>query len=498
MDAAKTFLDGTVERADLNQYWFSQPTLSTFVEECDVHGSSALVSSPSVYFSLPEERRRNCKVFDFDRQWDSDPGFVFYDFHQPEDLPEALRGAFSFVLIDPPFITREVWEKYAITARFLACEGARILCTTIAENAQLMAELLDLHPVLYRPGIPNLVYQYSIYVNYESDRLNELNPEIDQENWQATAQSVLCGQLDEKLEAPLLSRAGQKSAGEGEGAGATPAGYLATESFAPEVPVEDVAEVQLLLQLRKHLMGVKRAIEGLQAPLLMAQRRTAMGGLAASAAADKADAAKDAAGAALDQMEAFLREHISEASVWSLSVLCCSSPERQILFALGEGSAASAASAGDDRWHSPLGSTLASPCHSIWCFGFGPRRSARALLECQGQGGTQGQGGAVLDEMRRLSAAFFGQSRQARLLHCDASVSPEQSAISAPSCNSVSECVVLQEKFQASNKDKRTYMHAVGAGATGEVFVGWHAGFVHEVATKIAFKAEDAELEVLC
>ena len=58
--------------------------------------------------------------------------------------------------------------------------------------------------VLYRPGIPNLVYQcsarvssvslhitafcagrYSIYVNYESDRLNELNPEIDQENWQA-------------------------------------------------------------------------------------------------------------------------------------------------------------------------------------------------------------------------------------------------------------------------------------------------------------------------
>lgn len=362
MDAAKTFLDGTVERADLNQYWFSQPTLSTFVEECDVNGRSALVSSPSVYFSLPEERRRNCKVFDFDRQWDSDPGFVFYDFHQPEDLPEALRGAFSFVLIDPPFITREVWEKYAITARFLACEGARILCTTIAENAQLMAELLDLHPVLYRPGIPNLVYQYSIYVNYESDRLNELNPEIDQENWQATAESVLCGhQLDEKLEAPLLPRAGPEA---GEGAGATPAGYLATESFAPEV---DVAEVQLLLQLRKHLMGVKRAIEGLQAPLLMAQRRTAMGGLAASAAADKADAAKDAARAALDQMEAFLREHISE-----------------VLFALGEGSEGSEGSAAGDRWH---------------------LRSARALLE-----GTQG--GVVLDEMRRLSVAFFGQSRQ--------------------------------------------------------------------------------------
>ena len=51
---------------------------------------------------------------------------------------------------------------------------------------------------------------------------------------EATAESVLCGhQLDEKLEAPLLPRAGPEA---GEGAGATPAGYLATESFAPEAP----------------------------------------------------------------------------------------------------------------------------------------------------------------------------------------------------------------------------------------------------------------------
>ena len=60
-------------------------------------------------------------------------GFVFYDFNKPEALPEArtdnnrhgfsadllfagsaaqvLRGGFSFVLIDPPFITREVWRN---------------------------------------------------------------------------------------------------------------------------------------------------------------------------------------------------------------------------------------------------------------------------------------------------------------------------------------------------------------------------------------------------
>lgn len=37
------------------RYWFSPATVSTFVAEiCDKGGSAALVSSPSVYFSLPE------------------------------------------------------------------------------------------------------------------------------------------------------------------------------------------------------------------------------------------------------------------------------------------------------------------------------------------------------------------------------------------------------------------------------------------------------------
>jgi hypothetical protein len=46
-------------------------------------------------------------------------------------------------VIDPPFITREVWEKYAATAKFLMREDARLICTTIRENASMMSELLQ-------------------------------------------------------------------------------------------------------------------------------------------------------------------------------------------------------------------------------------------------------------------------------------------------------------------------------------------------------------------
>jgi hypothetical protein len=38
---------------------------------------------------------------------------VYYDFNKYEELSKDLHGYFDMVVIDPPFITREVWEKYA-------------------------------------------------------------------------------------------------------------------------------------------------------------------------------------------------------------------------------------------------------------------------------------------------------------------------------------------------------------------------------------------------
>jgi EEF1A lysine methyltransferase 1 len=76
--------------------------------------------------------RKDSIVLDFDKQWESDPGFVFYDFNAPDNIPDELRGSFEGVLIDPPFITPEVWEKYAKTAKLLLKENGKIICTTIS------------------------------------------------------------------------------------------------------------------------------------------------------------------------------------------------------------------------------------------------------------------------------------------------------------------------------------------------------------------------------
>ena len=95
-------------------------------------------------------------------------------------IPELVHS-FDMVVIDPPFIVREVWEKYTKCAKYLLKENdanVRVLGTTVFENAPLMGELFGCKPQAFMPSIPHLVYQYNLYTNYQSDVFDKKNPEI--------------------------------------------------------------------------------------------------------------------------------------------------------------------------------------------------------------------------------------------------------------------------------------------------------------------------------
>ena len=139
----------------------------------------ACVSTPSIYFSLPPSQKANATLFDLDEAFARRSSFVKYDFDYPEAIPEPLRGTFDLVVIDPPFITQEVWEKYAEAARLLLVPEGRLILSTICENEAMLQALLGVHPVEFRPSIPNLVYQYSFYANYPTAVLSKRNPEVD-------------------------------------------------------------------------------------------------------------------------------------------------------------------------------------------------------------------------------------------------------------------------------------------------------------------------------
>ena len=95
---------------------------------------------------------------------------------------------FDLIVIDPPFITKSVWEQYATTAKLLSKKKAEyhstttslVIATTVDENKDLMKDLFGCKPVSFRPSIPHLVYQYSVYTNFTSSVLSNDNPELEE------------------------------------------------------------------------------------------------------------------------------------------------------------------------------------------------------------------------------------------------------------------------------------------------------------------------------
>ena len=43
-----------------------------------------------------------------DTKFEKTGNFVKYDFNAPEDIPKDMHGTFDLIVVDPPFITREV------------------------------------------------------------------------------------------------------------------------------------------------------------------------------------------------------------------------------------------------------------------------------------------------------------------------------------------------------------------------------------------------------
>jgi hypothetical protein len=74
-DSDQTFLGITPENANFNQYWYSNATIEVLtkaiLEILSLAGGRrvAFLSTPSLYFSLPEEKRIDCKVFEVRGLW---------------------------------------------------------------------------------------------------------------------------------------------------------------------------------------------------------------------------------------------------------------------------------------------------------------------------------------------------------------------------------------------------------------------------------------------
>lgn len=135
---AADFVALTTEKRTLNQYWYSVRTIQVLAAEVEdvlrKGGTVACVSTPSVFFAV---RRGECDrdddgdhaghlsgrmfLLDLDDQWAESigPAWIRFDYREPLALPAPLAGAFDMCIIDPPFVTEDVWRLYGEAARAL-------------------------------------------------------------------------------------------------------------------------------------------------------------------------------------------------------------------------------------------------------------------------------------------------------------------------------------------------------------------------------------------
>jgi hypothetical protein len=177
------FLKITGEKEDLNQYWFSESTIEFIISQVERYGKRiAFISTPSIFFSVPSETQDLSILFDFDEKFPKKHKnakiFDYREFDESVLKDSGFCGTFDFIVVDPPFITKEVWTKYAEFIKLIIADGGRVLASSISENENLLKDLLNLEIKNYQPSIPHLVYQYNFFSNYGDEELDKANPEI--------------------------------------------------------------------------------------------------------------------------------------------------------------------------------------------------------------------------------------------------------------------------------------------------------------------------------
>ena len=164
------------EKSEFNQYWYSSKTIDTIINEVKRIGSkrTAFLSTPTLW-KAAIHNGIDGDLFDIDQSFksmsDSEKNrFIHYDFRRPTHVGNYQ---YDLVIIDPPFITQEVIIAYSQTYKSISqSSDTPLIISSIHENLQVLQSAFGakiIRPVCYHPCIPSLVYQYTLFVNYDSD-----------------------------------------------------------------------------------------------------------------------------------------------------------------------------------------------------------------------------------------------------------------------------------------------------------------------------------------
>lgn len=178
----------------LSQFWYADSTADTLADElldgADEDTVICVVSAPSVYAAikkrdpskLPTEK---IYLLEYDKRFEVIAGdkFGFYDYHEPLNFRDDLKGKVDRLLIDPPFIEQDCQKLTSETAHSLmskdrtsktkvgALKHRLITCTGERVKELLMSVYPGLQPTTFSPKHANgLSNEFYCYADYEGNK----------------------------------------------------------------------------------------------------------------------------------------------------------------------------------------------------------------------------------------------------------------------------------------------------------------------------------------
>ena len=145
------------------------------MEETTENARIGCIASPSAYVGLKKtlgDKQRDLFVFEFDKRFDVfQTDFVFYDFKEPLEFDKDLLKSFDFLIIDPPFLSQECWEKTSRTARALVKDNGKLLVCTGMVMKDLIKKELGCDVTDFEPKHQNgLSNEFGCFINYNSNK----------------------------------------------------------------------------------------------------------------------------------------------------------------------------------------------------------------------------------------------------------------------------------------------------------------------------------------
>ncbi|KAL5282356.1 N6AMT2 family protein [Megaselia abdita] len=168
------------ENWQLSQFWYSDETIkhisALIGKAARKKDNVALLSCPSLYISC-KAVHHNTIIFEFDDRfkiWEKD--FVKYDFNNAydENYLDEFRHNFDIVIADPPFLSKECFEKFAFITKKIVKPNGKILFCSGEVVEEYVAKFLDLKKCSYKPKhTRNLGNDFTTYSNFNSDQFFE-------------------------------------------------------------------------------------------------------------------------------------------------------------------------------------------------------------------------------------------------------------------------------------------------------------------------------------